>query len=228
MDSELQRHPTYIASSQQLYHPKFFLPYFQIIQWVCLPSSGRSAPLNDGAFIQRASPVLSRISPVRLAQLNLRPGVSHLTPWTMARSIIETPQLLVEVQREVKNFPQERALGRQANQYLITTLIMIEFVIKVCRCLHSALIGLPEQSSGNQRVVTDRDQYVAEPSPGLGSGLRTSDRAGVVAASTPGQAAPVVSTRGNGTTVDQDRFVRQGSEQPTSVRPDGSFISVLH
>ena len=227
MDSELQRHPTYIASSQQLYHPKFFLPYFQIIQWVCLPSSGRSAPLNDGAFIQRASPVLSRISPVRLAQLNLRPG-SHLTPWTMARSIIETPQLLVEVQREVKNFPQERALGHQANQCLITTLIMIEFVIKVCRCLHSALISLPEQSSGNQRVVTDRDQYVAEPSPGLGSGLRTSDRAGVVAASTPGQAAPVVSTRGNGTTVDQDRFVRQGSEQPTSVRPDGSFISVLH
>ena len=220
MDSELQRHPTYIASSQQLYHPKFFLPYFQIIQWVCLPSSGRSAPLNDGAFIQRASPVLSRISPVRLAQLNLRPG-SHLTPWTMARSIIETPQLLVEVQREVKNFPQERALGRQANQYLITTLIMIEFVIKVCRCLHSALISLPEQSSGNQRVVTDRDQYVAEPSPGLGSGLRTSDRAGVVA-------APVVSTRGNGTTVVQDRFVRQGSEQPTSVRPDGLFISVLH
>jgi len=220
MDSELQRHPTYIASSQQLYHPKFFLPYFQIIQWVCLPSSGRSAPLNDGAFIQRASPVLSRISPVRLAQLNLRPG-SHLTPWTMARSIIETPQLLVEVQREVKNFPQERALGRQANQCLITTLIMIEFVIKVCRCLHSALISLPEQSSGNQRVVTDRDQYVAEPSPGLGSGLRTSDRAGVVA-------APVVSTRGNGTTVVQDRFVRQGSEQPTSVRPDGLFISVLH
>jgi len=146
----------------------------------------------------------------------------------MARSIIETPQLLVEVQWEVKNFPQERALGRQANQCLITTLIMIEFVIKVCRCLHSALISLPEQSSGNQRVVTDRDQYVAEPSPGLGSGLRTSDRAGVVAASTPGQAAPVVSTRGNGTTVVQDRFVRQGSEQPTSVRPDGLFISVLH
>ena len=232
MDSELQRHPTYIASSQQLCHPKFFLPYFQIIQWVCLPSSGRSAPLNDDGFIQRASPVLSRISPVRLARLNLRPGVSHLTPWTMTRSIMETPQLLlVEVQREVKNFPQERALGRQANQCLITTLIMIEFVIEVCRCLHSALIGLPEQSSGNQRVVTDRDrgQYVAaEPSPGLGSGLRTSDRAGVVAASTLGQAAPVVSTRGNGTTVDRDRFVRQGSEQPTSVRPDGSFISVLH
>ena len=68
---------------------------------------------------------------------------------------------------------------------------------KVCRCLYSTLIGLPEQSSGNQPVVTDRDhgQYVAEPSPGLGSGLRTSDRAGVAATSTPGQAALVVSSR---------------------------------
>jgi len=103
-------------------------------------------------------------------------------------------------------------------------------VIKVCRCLHSTLIGLPEQSSGNQRVVTDRDrgQYATEPSPGLGSGLRTSDRAGIVAASTPGQAAPVVSTRGTGKTVDQDRLVRQASEQPTSVRPDGSFIFVFY
>ena len=157
--------------------------------------------------------------------------MSHLTLWTMARSTMETPQLLlVEAQREVKNFPQERALGRQANQCLITTLIMIEFVIKVCRCLRSALIGLPEQSSGNQRVVTDRDrgQYATEPSPGLGSGLRTSDRAGIVAASTPGQAAPVVGTRGTGITVDQDRLVRQASEQTTSVRPDGAFMFVFH
>jgi len=73
-------------------------------------------------------------------------------------------------------------------------------VIKVCCCLYSALIGLLEQSSGNQPVVTDHDrgQCVTEPSPGLGSGIRTSDRAGVVAASSPGQAAPAFSTRGNG------------------------------
>jgi len=145
----------------------------------------------------------------------------------MARSIRETPQLLlVETQREAKNFLQERALGHQVNQCLIPMLIMIEFVIKVCRCLLGVLIGSPEQSSGSQRVVTDRDRglYAAEPSPGLGSGLRPSDRGGVVVASAPGQAAPVASTRGNGTTADQDRLARQGSEQPSNVRPDGTFF----
>jgi len=55
----------------------------------------------------RISPMLSGISPVHLVQLNLRPGVLHLMPWTMARSIMETPQLLlVEVQREVKTSPR--------------------------------------------------------------------------------------------------------------------------
>jgi len=182
--------------------------------------------LNGGGYIQRASPVHSRISLVHLAQLNLRPEVSHLTLWTTARSIMEIPHLLlVEAQWAAKNFLQERALGRQVNQCLTTTLIMIEFVNKVCCCLHGTFIGLPEQLPENQRVVTDRDraQYAAEPSQGLGSGLRTTDRSGVVVASSPGQAAPVASTRGNVSTIDQGRLVRQGSEHHTHVRPDGTF-----
>ena len=54
-------------------------------------------------------------------------------------------------------------------------------MVKVCCCLYSALIGLLEQSSGNQPVVMDHDhgQYIAEPLLGLGSGIHTSDRAGV-------------------------------------------------
>lgn len=44
----------------------------------------------------------------------------------------------------------------------------------------------------------DHGQYVAEPLPGLGSCIRTSDRAGVIAASSPGQATPIFSTQENG------------------------------
>jgi len=73
-------------------------------------------------------------------------------------------------------------------------------VVKVCCCLYSALIGLLEQSSGNQPVVMDHDhgQYIAEPLLGLGSGIHISDRAGVIAASSPGQATSTFSTQGNG------------------------------
>ena len=69
-------------------------------------------------------------------------------------------------------------------------------MIKVCCCLYNALIGLLEQLSENQLIVTDYNygQYVAKLSLGLGLGICISDRASVIATSSPEQATPAFNT----------------------------------
>ncbi|KAJ3567266.1 hypothetical protein NP233_g6479 [Leucocoprinus birnbaumii] len=93
-----------------------------------------------------------------------------------------------------------------------------------------------ERLQGSERLAADRDRdrdrerYASERSTGLGSGARTADRGATtaVSSSVPGQAAPVVSGRGVGTTVDRDRLVSRGSERSSSISRRSDVLEEAH
>ncbi|KAF5353508.1 hypothetical protein D9756_007975 [Leucocoprinus leucothites] len=86
-----------------------------------------------------------------------------------------------------------------------------------------------ERLAGTERLSTDRDRerYETERPTGSGPGVHITDRGTTLVSSVPGQAAPVVSGRGTGITVDRNKLVRRGSDH-SSVSRRSHVLDQIH